>query len=84
MQNILQLFETMCHQFFRKESALFTTQNTFLDAFRRKSRTTIGRNPLMVIPSLANQDLTPMLIDIHSLPKTKFENDREAKMLELM
>ena len=38
-------------------------QNTFLDAFRTNSRNVIGRNPSMVIPLLANQDLTPMLIN---------------------
>ena len=36
-------------------------QNTLLDAFRTNSRNSIGRNPSMVIPLLANQDLTPML-----------------------
>ena len=35
--------------------------NTLLDAFRTNSRSTIGRNPSMVIPLLANQDLTPTL-----------------------
>ena len=39
----------------------FYHQNTFLDAFRTNSRNTIGRNPSMVIPLLANQDLIPML-----------------------
>ena len=39
----------------------FYHQNTLLDAFRTNSRNIIGRNPSMVIPSLANQDLTPML-----------------------
>ena len=39
----------------------FYHQNTFLDAFRTNSRNIIGRNPSMVIPLLANQDLTPML-----------------------
>ena len=33
-----------------------------LDVFRTNSRNIIGRNPSMVIPLLANQDLTPMLI----------------------
>jgi len=31
LQNILQLFETMWYQFFRKESRLFTPKNTFLE-----------------------------------------------------
>ena len=39
----------------------FYHQNTLLDAFRTNSRNTIGRNPRMVIPLLANQDLAPML-----------------------
>ena len=37
-------------------------QNKLLDAFRTSSRNIIGRNPSMVIPLLANQDLTPMLL----------------------
>ena len=36
-------------------------QNILLDAFQTSSRNVIGRNPSMVIPLLANQDLTPML-----------------------
>ena len=39
----------------------FYHQNTILDAFRTNSRNIIGRNPSMVIPLLATQDLTPML-----------------------
>ena len=39
----------------------FYHQNTLLGAFRTNSRNIIGRNPSMVIPLLANQDLTPML-----------------------
>ena len=38
----------------------FYHQNTRLDAFRTNSRNIIGKNPSMVIPLLANQDLTPM------------------------
>ena len=41
----------------------FHHQNTLLDAFRTSSRNIIGRNPSMVIPLLANQDLTPMLLE---------------------
>ena len=41
----------------------FYHQNTFPDAFRTKYRNIIGRNPSMVIPLLANQDLTPMLFE---------------------
>ena len=40
----------------------FNHQNTFLGAFRTNSRNIIGRNPSMVIPLLASQDLTPMLV----------------------
>ena len=40
----------------------FYHQNTLLDAFRTNSRNIVGRNPSMVIPLLANQDLTPMLV----------------------
>ena len=43
----------------------FYHQNKFLDAFRTNSRNTIGRNPSMVIPLLAYQDLTPMLMREH-------------------
>ena len=39
----------------------FYNQNTLLDGFRTNSRNIIGRNPAMVIPLLANQDLMPML-----------------------
>ena len=39
-------------------------QNTPLDAFRTNSRNIIGRNPSMVIPLLANQDLTGMLLEV--------------------
>ena len=39
----------------------FHHQSTLLDDFRTNSRNVIGRNPSMVIPFLANQDLTPML-----------------------
>ena len=40
----------------------FYHQSTLLDAFRTNSRNIIGSNPSMVIPLLANQDLTPMLM----------------------
>ena len=39
----------------------FYHQNRLLDAFRMNSRNITCRNPSMVIPMLANQDLTPML-----------------------
>ena len=39
----------------------FYHQNTLLDALLTHSRNIIGRNPSMVIPLLAHQDLSPML-----------------------
>ena len=45
---------------FSQRKYTFYHQNTLLDAFRTNSRN-IGTNPSMVIPLLANQDLTPML-----------------------
>ena len=42
----------------------FYHQNTPLNAFRMNSRNIIGRNPSMVIPLPANQDLTPMLVPL--------------------
>ena len=42
----------------------FYHQNTFLNASRTTSCNIIGRSPLMVIPLLANQDLTSMLATI--------------------
>jgi len=38
----------------------FYYRNALLDAFRMNSCNIIGRNPSMVIPLLANQDLMPM------------------------
>ena len=40
----------------------FYHKNMLLDTFQMNSLTIIGRNPLMVIPLLANQDLMPMLV----------------------
>ena len=40
----------------------FYHKNTLLDDFRSNAGNIIGRNPSMVIPLLANQDLTPMLL----------------------
>ena len=58
--------------FFEKRKCNFCHQNTFLDAFRTNSRNIIGRNPSMVIPLLANQDLTPMLRDTQNLDNSDF------------
>ena len=49
----------------------FYHQNTLIDAFRTNSRNIIGRNPSMVIPLLANQDLTPMLALVGKIGSTK-------------
>ena len=46
---------------FSQKEYNFYHQNKLLDAFRSNSRNIIGRNSSMVIPLLANQDLTPML-----------------------
>ena len=50
----------------------FYHQNTLPDAFRTNSRNVIGRNALMVIPLLANQDLTPMLAQGLVLQRSSF------------
>ena len=39
----------------------FYHKNMLLGPFRTNYHIIIGRNPLMVIPLLANQDLAPML-----------------------
>ena len=44
----------------------FYNQNTLHNAFRMNSRNIIGRSPSMVIPLLANQDLTPMLAQVNN------------------
>ena len=49
--------------FFAKKYNIYH-QNTLLDAFQTNSRKIIGRNPSVVIPLLANQDLTPMLFSM--------------------
>ena len=41
--------------------SVFYHKNRLLDAFRTNSLNIIGRNPSMVIPLLANQDLTSIL-----------------------
>ena len=48
----------------------FYHQNTLIDAFRTNSRN-IGRNPSMVIPLLANQDLTPTLALVGKIGSSK-------------
>ena len=60
----------------------FYHQNTLVNAFRTSSRNIIGRKPSMVIPLLANQDLTPMLVLIRMQCKeTKYSTI--VKMLKL-
>jgi len=46
---------------FSQRECAFYHRNTLLDAFRTNSCSVVGRNRSMVIPLLANQDLTPML-----------------------
>ena len=46
---------------FSQRKYTFYYQNTLLDAFRTNSRNIIGRNSSLVIPLIANEDLTPML-----------------------
>ena len=50
----------------------FYHQNTHLNAFRTNYRNVVGRNPSVVIPLLANQDLKPMLarLEEKALPIT--------------
>ena len=43
----------------------FYHQNMLLDAFQTNSHN-IGRNPSMVSPLLANQDLMPMLVTLEA------------------
>jgi len=49
----------MCYQFFAKKVQFLPPKQA--SPFRTISLNIIGRNPLMVIPLLTNQDLTPML-----------------------
>ena len=49
---------------FSQRKYTFYHQSKLLGAFRKNSRNIIGRNPSMVIPLLANQDLTPMLVKL--------------------
>ena len=51
---------------FSQRNYTFYHQHTPLDVFRTNSGNVIGSNPSMVIPLLANQDLTPMLVAIVS------------------
>ena len=58
-----QIFETVLSVSSQRKYSCYH-QNTLLDAFRTNSHNIIGRNPSMVIPLLANQDLTPMLFSM--------------------
>ena len=58
-QGRLNLLENV--NFFLKIVQFLEICKCLLFAFRMYSRNIIGRNPSMVIPLLANQDLTPML-----------------------
>ena len=55
---------------FLQRKSTINHQNMFLDAFRTNSRNIIGRNPSMVPPLLANQDLKPMLFSFCTLFKS--------------
>ena len=59
---------------FSQRKSTFYHQNTLLDAFGTNSRNIIGRNPSMVIPLLANQDLTPMLAEARKFVSCKKTN----------
>ena len=65
-------FLKLCVISFFAKKVQFLPPNTLLDAFRMYSRNAIGRNPSMVIPVLANQDLTPMLVTSILNPCTKW------------
>ena len=54
-------YSKLCAISFLAKKYNFYHQNTSLDAFRTNSRNIICRNPSLVIPLIANQDLTPML-----------------------
>ena len=49
---------------FPQRKYTFCHQNMLLNAYRTNSRNIIGKNPSMVIPLLAKQDLTPLLYPI--------------------
>ena len=69
-------YSKLCVSSFFAKKGHFLPPKHALDAFRTNSRNTIGRNPSMVIPLLANQDLTPMLYN------TSFEDDLSRKELQ--
>ena len=54
-------YSKLCVSSFFAKKYTFYHQNTLLDVFRTNSRNIIGRNHSMVIPLLANKDLTPVL-----------------------
>ena len=54
------------------------------DAFRTNSRNIIGRNPSMVIPLLANQDLTPMLYTISNKNVARFRQFISVKVKKIL
>ena len=56
----------------------FYHRKTLLDAFRMNIRNVIGRNPSMVIPLLANQDLTPMLVGDYRRGTVSRVNERRS------
>ena len=58
----------------------FSHQNSLLDAFRTNSRNIIGGHPSMVIPLLANQDLTPILSKVLETSMIGTVHTRVAKI----
>ena len=63
---ILFNYSKLCLSVFSQRKYNFYHQNTLLDVFGTNSGNIIGRNPSMVIPLLANQDMTPMLLSSQS------------------
>ena len=51
----------LCHSIAARSLSIGFKSTTLLDAFRTNSRNIIGRKSSMVIPLIANQELTPML-----------------------
>ena len=65
----------MCYQFFAKKVQFLPPQHAppcFSNEFSQHSGSIHGRNPSMVIPLLANRDLTPMLLRGGYLHKRSF------------
>ena len=79
LQDIFQLFEIMCYQFFCKENTLFTTKTHFS---KTNSLNVIGGNPSMMFPLLHNQDLTYILHRVAG-PAKRFWKWGGAKVVKM-